>query len=55
VVGGRPGKKLSRPHLDQKVGVVAFACHPKLHGRLRLGGLQLEASLSKKVCEIPSQ
>jgi hypothetical protein len=32
------GKKLVRPHLNQELGSVMCACHPKIGWRLRLGG-----------------
>jgi hypothetical protein len=32
-----------------------ITCHPRLRGRLRSGGLQLQTSLDKNVCETPPQ
>jgi hypothetical protein len=34
---------------------MAYTCHPKLQGRLRLGGWWFKASPPKKVCETLSQ
>jgi hypothetical protein len=48
-----PGKILPRSHLNQNLGVVACACHPKLHMILRSGGLWFQPSPGKKVCETP--
>jgi hypothetical protein len=36
----RMGREFLRPFLNQKLGMVVYVCHPKLHGRLRSGGSQ---------------
>jgi hypothetical protein len=50
VVRGSLGKKFVRPHFNKKeLGVMAHACHPMLHRRLRSGGLQAKSeTLSPK-------
>jgi hypothetical protein len=37
------GKKYMRLHLNQWLSARAGACHPKIYGRLRLGGSQFQA------------
>jgi hypothetical protein len=52
---GSLGKKFLRPYLNQYLGTVACACHPKLKQRLRCKGLWSQASPAIKVCMAPSQ
>jgi hypothetical protein len=51
----RLGKKFVTPHLDQQLGMVTYACDPKVCGRLRLGGPWFQTSPGNKVCNTPSQ
>jgi hypothetical protein len=42
-----------RLHLNQQLGTVAHACHPKLCRRLKSRGLWFQDSLGKKFHETP--
>jgi hypothetical protein len=47
-------KKFEKLYLNQELGMMVHACYIRLHSRLRLGGLQFQASMSKKVCKTPT-
>jgi hypothetical protein len=41
------GKKYSRPHLNQYLGVVTCACHPSCYGKHEIRGSQSRLAQAK--------
>jgi hypothetical protein len=49
----QPGKRFTRPHLNESLGTVAHTWHPNCEGRLKSRGLWFHTNPSKKVLGTP--